>query len=68
MSLPMSTVPFRRDPDFIDRIGLSQELDEKCGREAAQVALVGIGGVGSVSQDFNLSGSLTMLQEVTACH
>ncbi|KAL6230704.1 hypothetical protein BDW75DRAFT_234191 [Aspergillus navahoensis] len=43
---PLSTVPFRRDPDFIDRPILLDQLDEKCSAPASRVALVGLGGVG----------------------
>lgn len=42
---PSSTVPFRRDPDFIDRDILA-EVDEKCSQPASRAALVGLGGVG----------------------
>ncbi|OAG05932.1 uncharacterized protein CC84DRAFT_1052555, partial [Paraphaeosphaeria sporulosa] len=40
------TIPFRRDPDFVDRGTLLDELKEKCSAPASRVALVGIGGVG----------------------
>jgi hypothetical protein len=43
---PLSTVPFRRDPDFIDRQIPLDQLDEKCSAPASRVALVGLGGVG----------------------
>ena len=42
---PSSTVPFRRDSDFVDRDILA-EVDEKCSRPASRAALVGLGGVG----------------------
>ena len=42
---PCSTVPFRRDSDFIHRETLS-ELHKRCAEPAARVALVGLGGVG----------------------
>lgn len=42
---PFSTVPFRRDPDFVDRDILA-EVGEKCWKPASRVALVGLGGVG----------------------
>jgi Heterokaryon incompatibility protein (HET) len=50
--LPSSTVPFRRDVDFIDRRAsqdgrtLLEQIEEQCGVPAARVALVGIGGAG----------------------
>ncbi|KAF2500541.1 TPR-like protein [Lophium mytilinum] len=44
-SSPSSTVPFRRDRDFVDRDILS-EIHQKCSQPASRVALVGLGGVG----------------------
>jgi hypothetical protein len=43
--LPSSTVPFRRDDDFISRDSLDK-IRQICARPAARVALVGLGGVG----------------------
>ncbi|KAJ4286525.1 hypothetical protein N0V90_013225 [Kalmusia sp. IMI 367209] len=43
---PSCVIPFRRDPDFIDRGTLLDELQEKCSAPASRVALVGLGGVG----------------------
>jgi hypothetical protein len=42
---PSSTVPFRRDPDFVDR-DILPEIHRKCSQPASRVALVGLGGVG----------------------
>ncbi|KAF2186324.1 TPR-like protein [Zopfia rhizophila CBS 207.26] len=42
---PSSTVPFRRDPHFVDREILT-EIDCKTQQPASRVALVGLGGVG----------------------
>ena len=42
---PSSTVPFRRDRDFLDRDILST-IRQKCCMPASRVALVGLGGVG----------------------
>ncbi|GAB7336775.1 hypothetical protein MBLNU13_g10865t1, partial [Cladosporium sp. NU13] len=42
---PSSTVPFRRDPDFVGRPQLA-ELEEKLSIWNRSVALVGLGGVG----------------------
>ncbi|CAI7640439.1 unnamed protein product [Penicillium pancosmium] len=42
---PLSTVPFRRDPDFVDR-GILDQIDEKNAVDASRIALVGLGGVG----------------------
>ena len=50
--LPSSTVPFRRDVDFIDRRTshdvdtLLEQVQQRCAAPAARVALVGIGGAG----------------------
>ncbi|GAB7336885.1 hypothetical protein MBLNU13_g00805t2 [Cladosporium sp. NU13] len=43
---PLSTVPFRRDPDYVERGPLLEEIASKLSRPAARVALVGLGGVG----------------------
>ncbi|PYH80994.1 TPR-like protein [Aspergillus uvarum CBS 121591] len=43
---PLSTVPFRRDPDFVDRGTLLDQIREKCSVPASRIALVGLGGVG----------------------
>jgi hypothetical protein len=42
---PSSTVPFCRDPDFVDR-DILVEIHQKCSKPASRVALVGLGGVG----------------------
>ena len=48
----LSTVPFRRDADFVDRRAsedgrtLLEQIEEQCAAPAARVALVGIGGAG----------------------
>ncbi|KAH8802229.1 P-loop containing nucleoside triphosphate hydrolase protein [Hyaloscypha sp. PMI_1271] len=41
-----STIPFRRDPDFIVRQTLLDQLHEKCAALASRTALVGFSGVG----------------------
>ncbi|KAN0085314.1 P-loop containing nucleoside triphosphate hydrolase protein [Elaphomyces granulatus] len=43
--IPSSTVPFRRDRDFVHRETLS-EIQTRCSQPASRVALVGLGGVG----------------------
>ncbi|KAF2813025.1 TPR-like protein [Mytilinidion resinicola] len=43
--LPSSTVPFRRDDDFISRDSLDK-VRQICAKPAARAALVGLGGVG----------------------
>ncbi|KAJ4312794.1 hypothetical protein N0V94_007267 [Neodidymelliopsis sp. IMI 364377] len=43
---PSCNVPFRRDPDFVDRATLLHQIYEQCSAPASRVALVGLGGVG----------------------
>ncbi|KAJ5720444.1 Tetratricopeptide-like helical [Penicillium malachiteum] len=43
---PLSTFPFRHDPDFVNRGTLLDQIDEKGSFPGARVALVGLGGVG----------------------
>ncbi|OAG09594.1 uncharacterized protein CC84DRAFT_1183887 [Paraphaeosphaeria sporulosa] len=43
---PSCFVPFRSDPDFVDRGTLLDRLRERCAAPASRVALVGLGGVG----------------------
>ena len=43
---PSSTVPFRRNRDFVDRGDLLSRVDERCSQPAGRAALVGLGGVG----------------------
>ncbi|KAH7069948.1 P-loop containing nucleoside triphosphate hydrolase protein, partial [Paraphoma chrysanthemicola] len=43
---PACFVPFRRDPDFVDRGTLLDKIREQCAAPASRVALVGLGGVG----------------------
>ncbi|MCJ1383790.1 hypothetical protein MMC17_006904 [Xylographa soralifera] len=43
---PSSTVPFQRDPDFVDRGDLLSQVDERCSQPAGRAALIGLGGVG----------------------
>lgn len=45
LPVPSSTVPFRQDPDFVDRGSLLDEILEKAA-PGARLALVGLGGVG----------------------
>jgi hypothetical protein len=42
---PSSTVPFRRDRDFID-CGILTAIHQRCSQPASRTALVGLGGVG----------------------
>ena len=43
---PSSTIPFGRDPDFVDRGAIVDQLQRKCALPASRTALVGFGGVG----------------------
>ncbi|OCK85164.1 hypothetical protein K432DRAFT_343643 [Lepidopterella palustris CBS 459.81] len=43
---PSAAIPFRRDPDFVDRGTLLDQIREKCFAPASRIALVGLGGVG----------------------
>ncbi|CAN9251608.1 unnamed protein product [Alternaria alternata] len=43
---PACFVPFRRDPDFVDRGTLLDQIRQRCSAPASRVALVGLGGVG----------------------
>ncbi|KAJ2998342.1 hypothetical protein NUW58_g359 [Xylaria curta] len=43
---PSSTVPFNRDPDFVERPEILTWIAEKCDGPATRAALIGIGGIG----------------------
>jgi hypothetical protein len=43
---PSSTVPFLRDPDYVDRQALLERVRAKCSISGSRTALVGLGGVG----------------------
>ncbi|KAJ6102621.1 hypothetical protein N7486_005048 [Penicillium sp. IBT 16267x] len=43
---PLSTVPFRRDPDFISRDALLDQIHKKISVPGSRIALIGVGGVG----------------------
>lgn len=43
---PSSSIPFRRDPDFVDRGAILDQLRQKYALPASRTALVGLGGVG----------------------
>ncbi|KAK3947546.1 kinesin light chain [Pseudoneurospora amorphoporcata] len=45
-SPPFATIPFSRDPDFVNRGDILDQIDQRCSEPAARVALVGLGGVG----------------------
>jgi hypothetical protein len=52
--LPASTVPFLRDPDFVDRPEIMAWIRDKCADSAARAALVGLGGVGYVTEQISI--------------
>ncbi|KAF2720632.1 hypothetical protein K431DRAFT_226002, partial [Polychaeton citri CBS 116435] len=43
---PSSNIPFRHDPDFIERGNLLQQIQDRLSPHTARVALAGLGGVG----------------------
>ena len=43
-----STVPFRPDPDFVERPDITAWLREHCSQPSSRAALVGLGGIGYV--------------------
>ncbi|VBB77139.1 Putative protein of unknown function [Podospora comata] len=43
---PFATIPFSRDPDFVDRGDILEQIDRRCSEPAARVAFVGLGGIG----------------------
>jgi hypothetical protein len=42
----LPTVPFQRDPDFIDHSDALYQIDRRCSRPAGRVTLVGLSAVG----------------------
>ncbi|KAK4097639.1 hypothetical protein N658DRAFT_569223 [Parathielavia hyrcaniae] len=44
--VPFATIPFSRDPDFVNRGDILSQIEQRCSVPAARVALVGLGGVG----------------------
>ena len=44
--IPCAIIPFRRDPDYIPRTFLVDQLRQRLSLPEAKVALVGLGGVG----------------------
>jgi hypothetical protein len=43
---PFVTIPFARDPDFVNRGDVLDQVHQRCSEPAGRVALVGLGGVG----------------------
>jgi hypothetical protein len=48
---PMSIIPFKRDPDFVEPEGLLDQIHQKCTVPGSWTALVGIGGTGLVQTE-----------------
>ena len=44
--LPCAIIPFRRDPDYVPRTTLIDQIRQKLSSPEARIALVGLGGVG----------------------
>ncbi|EED22760.1 hypothetical protein TSTA_062470 [Talaromyces stipitatus ATCC 10500] len=42
---PSLSIPFLRDPDFIDRATILNQLHDRCATPGSKTALVGLGGV-----------------------
>ena len=60
---PFSTIPFPRDPDYIDRSWLIDQLNEKLCVPHAKVALQGLGGIGYVQSTSLVSVTLIGVEE-----
>ena len=43
---PSIVIPFTRDPDFVERGVILDQLHQRCEGSGSQTALVGMGGVG----------------------
>ncbi|KAK4129022.1 hypothetical protein N657DRAFT_652545 [Parathielavia appendiculata] len=43
---PFANIPFSRDPDFVNRGDVLDQVDQRCSQPGGRVALVGLGGVG----------------------
>ncbi|RKK57679.1 hypothetical protein BFJ69_g17448 [Fusarium oxysporum] len=43
---PFASIPFRRDPTFVDRGDILDQIGRQCSEPASRVAIVGLGGVG----------------------
>ncbi|KAH8661603.1 hypothetical protein BGZ60DRAFT_491677 [Tricladium varicosporioides] len=46
LPIASSTMPFRRDPDFVDRGTILDQIKQKCEVPGSRTALVGLGGIG----------------------
>ncbi|EXK23354.1 hypothetical protein FOMG_19866 [Fusarium oxysporum f. sp. melonis 26406] len=43
---PFASIPFRRDPTFVDRGDILDQIGRQCSEPASRVAIVGLGGIG----------------------
>ncbi|KAL8386861.1 hypothetical protein RB595_010336 [Gaeumannomyces hyphopodioides] len=43
---PFASIPFSRDPDFVNRGDILSQLHQRCSEPAGRVALCGLGGIG----------------------
>ncbi|PCD20336.1 hypothetical protein AU210_016203 [Fusarium oxysporum f. sp. radicis-cucumerinum] len=43
---PFASIPYRRDPTFVDRGDILDQIGRQCSEPASRVAIVGLGGVG----------------------
>ncbi|RKK56450.1 hypothetical protein BFJ69_g17647, partial [Fusarium oxysporum] len=43
---PFASIPFCRDPTFVDRGDILDQISRQCSEQASRVAIVGLGGVG----------------------
>ncbi|KAJ5612645.1 hypothetical protein N7510_005839 [Penicillium lagena] len=62
---PLSTVPFMRDPDFVSRDTLLEQIRDKCSVEGSRIALVGLGGVGKSQLAIEYSYQVRSLSRAT---
>lgn len=65
---PLSNVPFPRDPDFVDRGTLLDDIHIISSPLASRAALVGIGNVGSVTKCLRCLLIAQLLQEISTCN
>ncbi|KAK4165213.1 kinesin light chain [Cladorrhinum sp. PSN259] len=47
---PCANIPFSRDPDYVNRGDILDQIDQRFSKPAARVALVGLGGVHASTQ------------------
>ncbi|KAJ5710341.1 hypothetical protein N7488_004497 [Penicillium malachiteum] len=59
---PLSTVPFRQDPDFVSRDTLLQRIREKSTVPGSAIALVGLGGVGKIALKLVAHDNIIMVE------